>query len=545
MSRPAAPWRPTLVSGCAGWPVLVLLLAQVALCLHFSRFALIDDAYIAFRYAQHLAGGQGLVFNPGERVEGYTCFLWVLWLAGCAELRLPLETASQWLGAACLAATLVVTARFRRPEPERPAWSLLIAPALFAANAAAAMWAVHGLETALFGLLLLLALRADARAAIAGVPGSAAGFWYALAALTRPEGALLFAASLLFWGLLLRRRLPSLVRRVLAFAVIVLPHLVWRYHYYGFLLPNTFYAKVGMGWPLVARGARYVLDFFAGPQGLLFLPVLLCLPQARADRSAAFLLWMAAAAGIVVALEGGDAFPAWRFLVPFLPVFYLLVQEGIAATLASVAPPRVPRRVAVAACFLLLAAAAPLHLWRVYQVAMIEARGADRFTRNMTLVGVALARHLPPTARIALNPVGAVPYHAGLYAYDMLGLTDLHIAHRERAPLGTGIAGHEKGDGGYILDERPELILFGNVTIAPSGPVHLSDLRWNASLTSEQEIARDPRTWQLYTTDQLPLGDGRYLLFLRRRDFAIAPLSVDPKPGSPIFRGSAREGRRP
>src|SRR5436189_992982 len=40
-----------------------------------------DDAFISFRYAQNLAEGNGLVFNPGERVEGYTNFLWVLLLA--------------------------------------------------------------------------------------------------------------------------------------------------------------------------------------------------------------------------------------------------------------------------------------------------------------------------------------------------------------------------------------------------------------------------------------------------------------------------------
>src|SRR4051794_37248022 len=41
----------------------------------------IDDAYISFRYAENLASGHGLVYNLGERVEGYTNFLWVVLLA--------------------------------------------------------------------------------------------------------------------------------------------------------------------------------------------------------------------------------------------------------------------------------------------------------------------------------------------------------------------------------------------------------------------------------------------------------------------------------
>ena len=40
----------------------------------------LENAYITFRYAQHFANGQGLVYNAGERVEGYTNFLWTVLL---------------------------------------------------------------------------------------------------------------------------------------------------------------------------------------------------------------------------------------------------------------------------------------------------------------------------------------------------------------------------------------------------------------------------------------------------------------------------------
>ena len=42
------------------------------------RYFWIDDAFITFRYARNLADGLGPVFNPGEAVEGYTTFLWML-----------------------------------------------------------------------------------------------------------------------------------------------------------------------------------------------------------------------------------------------------------------------------------------------------------------------------------------------------------------------------------------------------------------------------------------------------------------------------------
>src|SRR5690606_33595760 len=49
-----------------------------------------DDAFISFRYSQNLANGHGLVFNPGEKVEGYTNFLWT-WLFSIPE-RLGWDT---------------------------------------------------------------------------------------------------------------------------------------------------------------------------------------------------------------------------------------------------------------------------------------------------------------------------------------------------------------------------------------------------------------------------------------------------------------------
>ena len=50
-----------------------------------------DDAFISFRYAKNLSEGTGLVYNAGEYVEGYSNFLWTLFLALGAffELDLP------------------------------------------------------------------------------------------------------------------------------------------------------------------------------------------------------------------------------------------------------------------------------------------------------------------------------------------------------------------------------------------------------------------------------------------------------------------------
>ena len=361
------------------WPwVLLLVAVQAAICLHYAKFALIDDAFIAMRYAVNFVNGQGLVFNPGEYVEGYTCFLWVLMLAACAALGLDPVIASKLLGALFLLLTLVVTAWFFPTDPKRQVWSVLVAPALFAANAAVSMWAVHGLETAMFTLLVTLALRADLRDH--GGERFRAGWsavGYALATLARPEGAGLFGASVLFWIVSRPGRLleGAIWRHLLGYAAIVAPYWLWRLDYYGLPLPNTFYAKVGLSLPVVLRGMDYVLDFFAGPGALLFLALVAVLLVGRRERRLAFLGWILGAYLLMVALEGGDAFPAHRFMVPICPVLYLLVQEGFSG-ICEWGPSTRSGRVLARAAMVVVLAAAPLHEWRMLKSAGVEARGA-------------------------------------------------------------------------------------------------------------------------------------------------------------------------
>src|SRR6266540_3239895 len=66
-----------------------------------SRVITLDDAYITFRYARHLAEGYGLgAWNhTGEHVEGYSSLLWMLLLAGAARLGVDVRLASKVLGA--------------------------------------------------------------------------------------------------------------------------------------------------------------------------------------------------------------------------------------------------------------------------------------------------------------------------------------------------------------------------------------------------------------------------------------------------------------
>ena len=73
------------------------LILVLGLWAYSNRFVQ-DDAYISFRYADNLVHGLGLVWNPGERVEGYTNFLWVLIIATGLKLGLSAPVVAVTVG---------------------------------------------------------------------------------------------------------------------------------------------------------------------------------------------------------------------------------------------------------------------------------------------------------------------------------------------------------------------------------------------------------------------------------------------------------------
>jgi hypothetical protein len=324
------------------WSIAVLALAVAALfAWNVQRtWFLSDDAFISFRYARNLADGFGPVWNPEERVEGYTNFSWVLLLAAGMRLGLEPELLANVLGVACgagvLLAAFAFAARGRSLVSPWP-WLLLLT---LAASRSFAAWCTGGLETMLFALLVFLGF---ARL-LAPPPWSArdallCSLCFAGAALTRPEG-LLFGAlafALLFLDLVRGRRAARAVLLWLVpLVVLVGAHLAFRRAYYGDWVPNTFHAKVGGLW--LEQGWRY-LAYFHGCYGIgWFLPLaLVALRGANRGAAGSIGCVLLAYSGYVVAV-GGDLFEL-RFFVHVFPLLYWLLVEGLAALADLAAKP--------------------------------------------------------------------------------------------------------------------------------------------------------------------------------------------------------------
>lgn len=133
---------------------LVLLAAWLLIAgtiLWINRDFFHDDAYIPLRYARHLLDGQGLVWNPGERVQGYTSFLHVIGVAAIGRPSIDLTVGSRLLGILGLAGTIAAgIAGSRLFVSERDGAAGRLAALLLATSAPLLVWSLGGLEGTLF-----------------------------------------------------------------------------------------------------------------------------------------------------------------------------------------------------------------------------------------------------------------------------------------------------------------------------------------------------------------------------------------------------------
>ncbi|MFQ5613046.1 MAG: hypothetical protein ACE5H9_13035 [Anaerolineae bacterium] len=473
---------------------------------------IIDDAYITFRFAQQFVGGNGLVYNPGERVEGYSNFLWLMLLVPFELAGLDLALVAKVLGILFSLLALAVTWRFSRLLSRRRGFQV-IPPLLLAATASFGVWSVGGLETPLFTFLLTLSLFLFVREEREPIRPALSGVVFALLALARPEGLFFFGVVAAYRVFILWRGQERLARRdlarVLGFAAIFAPYFVWRFSYYGFLLPNTVYAKsLGLHPRALLEGVIYLYDLVRAAGGVVTvgLAVILSLTHRRGRDAALVINVLLAGYVVFILLGGGDWMPVLRFGVHILPLLYLLVQLGFERLYALLGG---ARWAAVTVVVLLLGQVGYL-LGASFEQRFVEGLGAGPLVPAEAPLVSYLAGQVKAGDTLAVVSAGRIAYAMPLdiRVIDMVGLTDGHIAHLP-VQLPGGILGRGDGFGkwdvDYVLAQQPRFV---QMTLRGQDAGGL----WQTNFTGTARLANDPRFRARY---RLVTAPGVFGLFER------------------------------
>jgi hypothetical protein len=484
----------------------------------------VDDAYISFRYAQNAILGNGLMFNPGERVEGFTNFLWTVAMIPLEGAGVDVGRASMILGWLIGLGLMYLVIRFAKHvgAPDSVGW---LAALLLAVDGSFVLWSVSGLETVLFAFLVFagafLYVREQddrqqttdnrIRASVFGLPSDFpfSGIFFALAGMTRPEGLMIFAITVAHqsaWRILAERRLFTIrdILRGVAFTAIFVPYWLGRWYYFKSFLPNSFHAKVSASGPAaqIARGWNHLNQFVNVHLGwLITVPPVIALSnyvlrftRSRTRHHASRLFWTTYFFAIIIPYAayivyvGGD-WSVGRFFVPFLSMFYLLFSTGIVDMWTTVVDKwlklgiTIRRYSGLAVSILLALWIFSSSSWTGEYGIFIGGFDAGNATLARETMGKWLKANVPHGTWIAVDAAGQVPYFSELPSIDMFGINDLHIGRMPVTTLGEGTPGHEKMDVVYVITRQPKYVVIYGTLFDTVKEYERSPLEWTNNPT--------------------------------------------------------------
>lgn len=457
-------------------PLVHILVIVFAIGFSVSNFFIQDDAYISFRYAQNFAEGHGLVFNVGDRVEGYSNFLWTFILGTVNKVGVDSET-FVFLFSILLIPIIYFLFRTLASNWRLSEKAIVGASTALLFNFSFSSYLSGGLETPLqtllFLLTLVLASFSDKRRWMLAVQSVIFG----LLILNRMDSGLLVLATALYYTYFVVTYNSSNFDKLIRMGLLSVPGLViisiwivWKYNYYGDVVPNTYYAKIGANSSSVliwAKGLAFVIFFAAA---YFLLPSLLLLVKWRQVtfilRKIKFQIDFIVLAVLIVLLYnayfiyvGGD-FMEFRFQVPLMPIYLLLMFSVVS-------------RLELVRLFTILLVVSSILYSVLFKGAISGFESISYLKNHISMerqdwrgIGEELREMFGNEAvTIAVSPAGAIPYFSGLRTIDMLGLNDVWVAKNGLKYKNT--PGHYKiAPLSYLQEEKVNLIIGHPIMVA-------------------------------------------------------------------------------
>lgn len=452
-------------------------------------FSLFDDAMVSMRYAKNLEQGHGLVMNPGERVEGYTNLLWVLYMAGVHLLPVAQSKISLIIQITGLLLLLINLFFVRKT-------ALLISENNYlVANAAVFLtafylplinWSLQGMEVSL--LTLVMSIVVCKAIHLIRSKTFSWGLYTLLGAgtLVRIDMAVPFIGVWFFLSLISpENRRKNLLAGGLVFLVFIAGQTVFRFLYYGDVLPNTYYLKM-TGYPILLRIYRGLDVWWRFVWNLN--PVLIMLPVLALlfsyDHTKGFIALSVGLQMLYSIYVGGDAWEEWggsnRYIAFVMSSFFILFAHSFMTAsnfiVNAIQNLKTNR----------LKLGSVLGKYSFPFLVIVSFLQFNNNSSSLNMSGFPLLARPPhvennkgmverallvrqittPEAKIAVTWSGAIPYFSERYTIDILGKTDRIIAHEDMRKI-SGIEkftyflpGHLKYNYEHSIGElKPDVIL--------------------------------------------------------------------------------------
>lgn len=455
-------------------------------------FSLFEDMMISMRYAKNFAMGYGLTWNPGgERVEGFTNLLWALYMAfwhlllSEAKVSLPIQIT----GLLLFVASLFLVRRIADDISERNNYVIIGAVFLTACYQPLYYFALKGVETSVLGFILLVAVW---RVFVVLKHNSFDPWVFVLLGLSyliRPDVIPLYLGFSLFLAINQKEnRTKYIVSSALILIVTVAGVSLFRWFYFGDVLPNTYYLKM-TGHPLSLRinmGIKVTHYFIKSLSYFLCIVVIAYSFMHIKNKKIQLLVFLIAIQVLYNIYVGGDAWEwgvANRFLCIIMPLFFILICSAVYQFIQALGNHSTIQAGFKKWCYAALLVIVVLQLHNGYENSVDFQcdnlfRALIRFPayeididKICVRTGLALRDLTSPDAKIA-GPAGAESYFADRYCVDILGKTDRHIAHQKSIiydPEDYFRPGHNKFDFFYsIVICQPDIVTYISKTFLDS-----------------------------------------------------------------------------
>lgn len=375
----------------------------------------IDDAYITWRYAKHLAEGYGIRWNRDDPLptQGYTSTTWLLVNALAIKLGLNPIMVSKILAYISLAIIVLIAVKMIEPAPDYTKLALAASLILFPVTAAH-LWS--GMETVAYAAVLILvayftlkAIRSSHKRYV-----YLTGFFSALAYLTRPEGALAGFAALAAIFLMKRNLRKHTFASVALLTLTVAVHLLFSTIYFGYPLPLPAYRKIGTEFDFLSSLLSSMSEW--GVIVAIALVMLFMVGDREDLETSIILLAIAAASFSPYIISSRTMSFGLRYAYPSIILsivaFFIAVRKALER---------------------------PVHAFgaMLFIISVGMAAGGEYIV--MPTYGLNLLRESPDLAeailktagrdgRVAIGDIGYIGYYTDAHICDLLGLTNPEMA---------------------------------------------------------------------------------------------------------------------